>query len=41
MFRNIGYKTQSDWSRNSQTNIFLCNASLHQLSKTTEIGTGW
>ena len=24
-----------------QTNIVLCNASLHQLSKTTEIVTGW
>jgi len=31
----------SDWSRNNQTNIVLCNASLHQLSKTTEIITGW
>jgi len=24
----------SDWSRNNQTNIVLCNASLHQLSTT-------
>jgi len=26
----------SDWSRISQTNIVLCNASLRQPSKTTE-----
>jgi len=25
-------KHMSDWSRNSQTNMVLCNASLHQLS---------
>jgi len=31
----------SDWWRNSQTNIVLCNASLYQLSNSTEIVTGW
>jgi len=31
----------SDWSHNNQTNIVLCNASLHQLSKTTEIVIDW
>ena len=30
----------SVWSHNNQTNIILCNASLHQLSKITEIVTG-
>jgi len=30
-----------DWSGNNQTNTVLYNASLHQLSKTTEIVTGW
>ena len=29
-----------DWWRNNQTNIVLCNASLHQLSKTAEIVPG-
>jgi len=29
------------WNQNNQANIVLCNASLHQLSKTTEIDTGW
>jgi len=42
MVRNKGYKTYQTghWSRNNQTNIVLCNASLHQLPKTTEIVTG-
>jgi len=31
----------SDWSRISQTSIVLCSSSLHQLSKTSEIVTGW
>jgi len=31
----------SNRSHNNQTNIVLCNASLYQLSKTTEIVTGW
>jgi len=31
----------SDWSRINQTNIVLCNASLHRLFKTTVIVTGW
>ena len=31
----------SDWWRNNQTNIVLCNVSLHQICKTTEIVTGW
>jgi len=29
-----------DWSRINQTNIVLCNVSLHRLCKTTEIVTG-
>jgi len=37
----MGMKHISDWSRNNKTNIVLCNASLHQLSQTTEIVTGW
>jgi len=37
MVRNKIYRHMiSDWWRNNQTNIVLCNASLHQLSKTTE-----
>jgi len=41
MFHNKGYDTISNWSRNNCTNMFMCNASLHQLSKITEIATGW
>jgi len=31
----------SNWSRNNNTNMFMCNASLHQLLKITKIVTGW
>jgi len=41
MVRNKGYLNTWDWSRNSQTNVVLCNASLLQISKTNEIVTGW
>ena len=34
-------KHVSDCSRNYLTNIVLCNTVLDQLSKTTEIFTGW
>jgi len=30
----------SDWSHNNQINIVLCNVSLQQISKTTEIVNG-
>jgi len=42
--RNKGYnniKCMSDRSCNNGTNNAVCNASLHQLSKTIEIVTGW
>jgi len=41
MVHNKGYDTISNWSRNNHTNMFMCNASLHQPSKITEIATGW